>query len=463
MDEIKSEAKQVQHDYLEILNDILHKLLEKGKFQDLDTSKDLSIYVGNQPKYKGHPDREVSVNSMTPELVEKINTAINDPQNLKGSVRIMIGKDKVYHAKDGEVLTDKLGLNSKITQNSDLGSHQSQSPQTAKPVQQSSPLEDLQKQVDALQQKVQEQQSLIDNFASQNQSSNQVAEKLSADIISLKQAFDAQQKTIEQLQKGLEAINSQNNPAVKNSTLHNWINSIETKAKTTAKNLYEQVKTAFTPKIDKVKAQLEAQISTLKQQMNQQMESLKAEMKSQVATVKGEFESNVGVVKDGIGEVKQLVSDEIQHGMERHQAAMGAIHNKVTGEVNTVHKQLTQAVGDIHSAANHTVKQSVEKVTNSVMDIKGKALAKSVNSMLRLFGNQNPDGTRSYESKNYNFYQKGDSITVTAKDGRAVMVNGDLTTTATEKDVESLDEVGEVVSDYLKHSNTQSQSSKLRR
>jgi hypothetical protein len=457
MDEIKSEAKVVQHDYLEILNDILHKLLEKGKFQELDTTKDLSIYVGNQPKYKGHPDGEVSVNLMTPELVDKIKTAINDPQNLKGSVRIMIGKDKVYHVKDGEVLSDKLGLSSQISQN------QSQSQQPAKPVQQSSTIEDLQKQVEALQQKLQDQQSLIDNFANQKQSSVEVTKQLSTDLISLKQAFDAQQKTIEQLQKGLEAINNQNNPAVKNATLHDWINSIETKAKNTAKNLYEQVKTALTPKVDKVKTQLEAQIVTLKEQMNQQMESLKTEMRSQVAAVKNEFESQLGVVNDGIGEVKQLVTDEIQHGMERHQSAMGAIHNKVSEEVNTVHKQITQAVGDIHSAANHTVKQNLEKVTNSVMDIKGKALAKSVDSMLRLFGDQHSDGSRSYESKNYNFYQNGDSITVTGKDGRAVMVDGDLTANATENDVESLEEVGEVVSDYLKHTNTQSQSTKLRR
>ncbi|MEH2219425.1 MAG: hypothetical protein V7K72_20330 [Nostoc sp.] len=186
-------------------------------------------------------------------------------------------------------------------------------------------------------------------------------------------------------------------------------------------------------------------------------------MRSQVAAVKNEFESQLGVVKDGIGEVKQLVSDEIQHGMERHQAAMGAIHNKVSEEVNTVHKQITQAVGDIHSATNHTVKQNLEKVTNSVMDIKAKALAKSVDSMLHLFGDQHSDGSRSYESKNYNFSQNGDSITVTAKDGRAVMVDGDLTADATQNDVESLEEVGEVVSDYLKHTNTQSQSTKVRR
>lgn len=457
MDEIKAEVKQVQHDYLEILNDILQKLSEKGKFQGLDTTKDLSIYVGSQAKYKIDADGEVSVNLMTPELVDKINTAINDPQNLKGSVRIMIGKDKVYHAKDGEVLRDTLGLNSQISQN------QSQSKQQAKSVQQSSTIEDLQKQVEALQQKVQDQQSLIDSFATQKQSSVEVTQKLSTDLVSLKQAFDAQQKTIEQLQTRLEAINKQNNPAIKNENLSKWINSIETKAKNVAKNLYEQVKSALTPKVDQVKAQLETQIITLKEQMNQQMESLKSEMSSQIATIKSEFESQVGVVKDGIGEVKQLVKNEIGYGMERHQAATDAIQSRISSEVNTVHKQITKAVGDIHSATTHTLKQNVEKVTNSVMDIKGKAIAKSIDSMLRLFGNQHSDGSRSYESKNYNFYQNGDSITVTAKDGRAVMVDGDLTANATQTDVESLEEVEEVVSDYLKHTNTPSQSTKLKR
>lgn len=447
MDEIKSEAKQVQHDYLEILNDILNKLSEKGKFQELDTSKNLSIYVGSKPKYKIGSDGEISVNLMTPELVETIKTSINDPQNLKGSVRIMVGSQKVYHAKDGKVLTDKLGLNQTQLQS-----------QQAKSVEQSSSLENLQKQVEALQQKVQEQQSVIDRFVKQENSSVESTQKLSTDLANLKQAFDTQQKTIEQLQKGLEAINKKNLPNVKNESLSKWLNSIESKAKNTAKNLYKQVKTALTPKVDKVKAQLETQIVTLKEQINQQMESVKAEMKSQLATIKSEFESQVGVVKDGIAEVKQLASNEIGHGIERHQAATGAIHGKITEEMNTVHKQVTKAVGDIHSRVNHTVKENVEKVTNSVMEVKGKAFSKSIDSMLRLFGNQNSDGSRSYESKNYNFYQQGDSITVTAKDGRAVMIDNSLTNQATDKDVESLEEVEEIVSDYLKYKPTQSQS-----
>ncbi|MBD2596050.1 hypothetical protein H6G74_17205 [Nostoc spongiaeforme FACHB-130] len=450
MDEIKSEAKQVQHDYLEILNDILNKLSEKGKFQSLDTSKNLSIYVGSKAKYKIGSDGEISVNLMTPEVVETIKTAINDPQNLKGSVRIMVGNQKVYHAKDGKILTDKLGLNQ-----TQLQSRQAES------VEESSSIESLQKQVESLQQKVQEQQALIDRFVQQENSSVESTQKLSTDLANLKQAFDTQQKTIEQLQKGLEAINKQNLPVVKNESLSKWLNSIESKAKNTAKNLYEQVKTALTPKVDKVKAQLETQITALKEQINQQMESVKAEMKSQIAAIKSEFESQVGVVKDGIAEVKQLASNEVQYGIERHQAATSAIQSKISEEVNTVHKQVTKAVGDIHSKVNHTVKENVEKVTNSVMEIKGKAFSKSIDSMLRLFGNQNSDGSRSYESKNYNFYQKGDSITVTAKDGRAVMVDNSLTTQATEKDVESLEEVGQVVSDYLKSNHTQSQSQSI--
>ncbi|MBD2438855.1 hypothetical protein [Nostoc sp. FACHB-110] len=449
MDEIKSEGKQVQQDYLQILDDILQKILEKGQFHSLDSKRDISILVGKELKYKGNPNGEVAVNLMSPGIVEKLNTAINDVKNLKGSVRIMIGKNIAFHAKNGEILTDKLGLANEIKQNRT---------QVAKPVQQSLSIENLQKQVEALQQKVQEQQSVIDRFVKQENSSVESTQKLSTDLANLKQAFDTQQKTIEQLQKGLEAINKKNLPTVKNESLSKWLNSIESKAKNTAKNLYEQVKTALTPKVDKVKTQLETQITTLQEQINQQMQSVKAEMKSQLASIKSELESQVGVVKDGIAEVKQLASNEVQHGIERHQAATGAIQSKISEEINTVHKQVTKAVGDLHSLANNTVKENLEKVTNSVMEVKGKAFSKSIDSMLRLFGNQNSDGSRSYESKNYNFYQQGDSITVTAKDGRAVMVDNSLTNQATDKDVESLEEVEEIVSDYLKYKPTQSQS-----
>ncbi len=463
MDEIKSEAQQIQHDYLEILNDILEKILEKGEFQGVAPSKDVSIFVGRELQYKANSHGEVIVNLMNSDLVEQLNTAINEPQKLKGSVRIMIGQDKVFHAKDGKILTDKLGLASKTSQKLSTSASVAQSSK-----QSVVSIKELQKQVDALQQKVEEQQKVINNFSSQSQKSPLEIQKLSAELNNLKSAFEAQHQTIEQLQKGLEAINSQTTPFVKNQSLKEWITNLETNVKKSASSLYEQVKSTLTPKVDEIKTQIQSaltpKIDKIKAQIDSQIESLKTEMQSQMETMRNDLKTQADVVKSGFGEVKELVQNEIQQGVERHQAAVGAIQGKVSEEVNTVHKQVTQAVADIHSSATNTLKQNFEKVTDSVMEAKGKAIAKSVDSMLRLFGQTNSDGSMSYETKSFHFHQQGSNLSITSIDGRPVMLEGDLTTAATEKDVESLNKVEAIVNNYLKpKTQTQSQSSKLRR
>ncbi|MBD2504053.1 hypothetical protein H6G83_26165 [Anabaena azotica FACHB-119] len=439
--------------------------MEKGQFQGADANKDISIFVGKQLQYKGNPHGEVSVNLVNSDLVEQLQKAINSPQELKGSVRIMIGKDKAFHVKDGKVITDKLELATKTAQNLT----NSQTKNVAKSPQKSPvSIKDLQSQVDTLQRQVESQQKVIDNFNNQQQKSPEEINALLTEFNNLKAAFDTQQRTIEQLQKGLAAVNSRNNPHVQNQSLKDWIGKLETNVKKSAQGLYEQVKSSLTPKIEEIKTQIQSALTPkmdkIKAQLDSQIESLKTEMQSQMEAMKNDLKTQADVVKTGISEVKELVHNEIQQGVERHQGALGAVSSKITEEVNTVHKQVTQAVGDINSALNHTVKQNYEKVTNSVMEAKGKAIAKSVDSMLRLFGQTNADGSMTYESKSFRFHQQGSNLSITAKDGRPVMVEGDLTTAATESDVESLNKVEAVVHNYLKpKAPTHSQSSKLRR
>ncbi|MBC1270538.1 hypothetical protein GNF07_26170, partial [Trichormus variabilis FSR] len=81
-----------------------------------------------------------------------------------------------FHAKNGEILSDKLGLANEIKQNLT---------QVAEPVQKSLSIEDLKKQVEALQQKVQDQQAVIDRFVQQENSSVESTQKLSTDLANL--------------------------------------------------------------------------------------------------------------------------------------------------------------------------------------------------------------------------------------------------------------------------------------
>ncbi|MCG9893361.1 MAG: hypothetical protein MH252_20095 [Thermosynechococcaceae cyanobacterium MS004] len=52
----------------------------------------------------------VTENNLDAKAVEAIKTALNDPDNLKGEVRITQGSKVLLHVKDGQVINDPLGL-----------------------------------------------------------------------------------------------------------------------------------------------------------------------------------------------------------------------------------------------------------------------------------------------------------------------------------------------------------------
>jgi hypothetical protein len=463
LEDAKSEGKQVQQDYLDILDAILRKIQEKGKFQEPEPDNQISIFVSRNLAYKGIPGQEPAINKMTPELVETLDKAISDPQNLKGSIRITIGNDKVFHARDGEVLTDKLGLSN--TQSQTQTSKVAKTPvntqvKTSKvKVEQQSPsqstsIESLQQQIDTLQKQVQEQQGLIDSLKLQKQSS-EITQKLSTEVDSFHSSVERQQKTIEQLQQGLESVINRSTPTIKNSALQNWVGSVENKVRQTAKNLYDQAKTALTPKVDRLKSQIETQIEELKTQVNQQITSLKSEVQSQINDLNTQVRTNVSNAVEGVRENVEQKLDNVKTSAQDFQ-------NKVVGQVQTVHKEVTKMAQNTHSLAVNTVKEGIQTVSASVMEAKGKAIEASVGAMLHLFGDKKADGSISFESQHYHFHLIENTISIKAKDGRDLLKNGALTSEASLTDVEALEKVRPMVEDYLKHSESQAQSRGLK-
>ncbi|GAX39000.1 hypothetical protein [Nodularia sp. NIES-3585] len=388
-----SEGKEVKQDYLEVLNAILRKLLEKGKFQGVEPSKEISIFTSNKLVYKGAVDQEPLKNEITPELVETLDKALSEPQNLQGSIRIMIGNEKLLHLRDGEVISDKLGLlENQAQQQTQSQAQKSEIPKS---------IDDLQQQLNSLQQKVEEQQMLIDSQPNQ-----------SSAISNLMEAFERQQKTIDNLQKGLENIINRRNSNITNSRLQNWVGNIESKVKQTSSNLFEKVKSALTPEVVKLRKQVEQQVADIKSQVDQQVNSLKDEVSKRV--------------------------DDVLF--------------KADTAINSAMYDVNKKIADVR-----------EDINNSVKTVKGKAIESGVKTMLHLFGERKPDGSVSFESNNFDFQQNGRTVMVKAKDGREVMKDGVLTADASEKDIESLEQVQFLVDEHLNHSESESRSRNLGR
>jgi flagellar biosynthesis chaperone FliJ len=116
-----SSSKEIQENYLQILDDISRKIVDVAKAAgrlslDLQQPPSIQIFTGSKKVYEQVPGQEPTKNIINDEQVKQIEQALEDPQNLKGSVRIKIGKELVFHAVDGEVITDKLGLAPSQTQ-----------------------------------------------------------------------------------------------------------------------------------------------------------------------------------------------------------------------------------------------------------------------------------------------------------------------------------------------------------
>jgi hypothetical protein len=89
-----------------LLNFIDNKLQESG----LKTDAEISIKIDKETVYQSKIAQKPVQDTLTEEGINQIRTALENPQQLKGSLSIFIGKEKFFHAKNGKVITDYLKL-----------------------------------------------------------------------------------------------------------------------------------------------------------------------------------------------------------------------------------------------------------------------------------------------------------------------------------------------------------------
>lgn len=399
-----SKSKELQKDYLDILDSIIKKIQIKAQNRE---PKDVHIHVGSRKVYEATAGQEPVRNLLTPETVNKISLALSDPKSYQGSVTIKIGSEKVFHVADGQLKVDKLGLAESGIQLD-----------KAKPQERVYSVEALQKQVEVLQQKLQSQQKLIDSVAqAQNQQTPETLAKLSAQVEEMSQSLEKQQKLIEKTQEALSKF-EQRPAQSQNTKLQNWIGKIESKIKDTVQEWSEKVKDAITPETTK----LRNQIQDLKTQLHQQIESLKSSVRAQADSLQANVKSAVNDVKQNIDEGLGSIKTEIQN--------------------------------------------TRQELTKSINNAKSQAIDQSVKALLKHLGTKNPDGSLSYSSKSFDFQQCGDSLVVKAKNGLPVLQDGALSADVSPEQIQALDKVQPIVDkldaaeqlEQLSYSDSESQT-----
>lgn len=95
------------------IESLLDKIRDFGKQKGYDLQESsLNVFIGTKKAYTQRPGQppEIRADLTTEKISSLLEAAINDPQSIKGTVRISIGKQEVYTIKNGEVKTDHLGL-----------------------------------------------------------------------------------------------------------------------------------------------------------------------------------------------------------------------------------------------------------------------------------------------------------------------------------------------------------------
>ncbi|MCC5633928.1 hypothetical protein LC613_41685 [Nostoc sphaeroides CHAB 2801] len=406
------EANEIKRDYLDILESLLKLIHAKAKEKGLDPTKDVHIYSSSSKVYQGTLGESPSKNLLTPTIVENLKKALSDPKSSQGAISIKIGHEKVFHIKNGEVLTDKLGLAPRTQKNEVVSNERIYS------------VEALQKQVAVLQSKLESQQKLVDSLKKNEQTPESLS-KLVAQVEEMSNALLKQQQLIENTQKALSQVNERFLPQVKNTVLQNWIGTVENKVKQTAKNVFERIKDALTPEVTKLRNEIAQQ----KAQIDQIVTSLKDEIRDQTDSVKNDLNQ----------QINNLTAE---------------LRTQVDGVKNTVEQSLM----GVQSAIDNTQTE----LRAAVDDVKGQAIEQSVKAMLNILGKDNPDGSKSFKSTNFDFERLGDNVIVRAKNGEAVLADGLLSPNVSEKQLQALDKVQSVVDMHHQIENNAQQNSESR-
>ncbi|MCC5654634.1 hypothetical protein LC609_33640 [Nostoc sp. XA013] len=309
-------------------------------------------------------------------------------------------------------MTDKLGLAPASQKNKVVSNERIYS------------VEALGKQVQVLQKKLSEQQKLVDSINSEQLSPESLSQ-LATQVAEMSKSLEKQQQLIENTQKALSQVNEWFLPQVQNTKLQNWVGSVERQVKKTAKNAFEQVLDALTPEVTKLRKEIG---------------QMKAHIEQQVTNRLDEVRENTDNVRD---ELNQQIGNLTQE-----------LRMQVDGVKNTV----DQSLMGVKSAIDNTRTE----LRAAVEDVKGQAIEQGVKAMLNILGKDNPDGSKSFKSTNFDFERLGDNVIVRAKNGEAVLIDGVLSPNVSEKQLQALDKVQSVVDMHHQIQQDSQQESQFR-
>ena len=436
----------------------------------------LEIEVGSTKVYE-QVGNEVTVNQLQGDAAIKVHLALSDPHKLKDSVRIILDGEKVFHAKQGEVLENNLPLtpipqvqsataaqdddrNKVQAVNQDLStptsifntrpglylSHNSQSVEASldHPPNLAEQRIELDPQSDIATASVLEQPQpeteLLEPEAleAEIQVENQLEEQASAAIVT---------DEVEQAQPGTFDVQFELLPAVASETKSkpeltpptwNDVRNLIASSQTQPSWADAAIFTLLTHQSQ--------QINELQQKVDS-LQKLKPPLNAQVAQL---FRSVRDVAANSIQEVKeraqqlpqdiqQFLGDKVSQVQQAVARLFGTTKDVLSNKTNQVQQAVVERVDTAKNAISGKVSQVKDSVDQRLADVSASALDTASRWLVNKFG-KDIDGTgdKAWKGKDYTFTVSGEHTSISNKDGHCIALNGNFTSAASAQDAGKL-------------------------
>lgn len=429
----------------------------KSQINYVDGTK-LEVFAGSNKVYE-QTDNVITRDKLASSLGEKVQQSLENPSELKGSVRIMVDGEKVYHAKNGQVLENKHSLtleNLQVTQAESLNAPRvAQVQEQNLSVAQEKTLETALKVPQVAQ--VQEQVSQGDR-----------AQSLDAVVLDVSPVVENQKSNggaIVLARKGKEMIPFPINPTP--IQLDAKMPEVVSPGNVTERSSLEQSLASANARIDSLQAQLKdtqksladlskfvrndnlkswaehkvTEVAKTSQSIAQQAKSKVMQwVQTKTAQVKEAVQQKVNevktVAKDKVNEVKTVAQDKANEVKTVAQNKVGEVKIATQDKVNEV-KTAAQLKGI-------EFKESVREQANKFLaPVNSAEVERAGKHIVREFG----DG-KSYNKAATHSFQVNDKNELSVarqSDGAVIYQKGALTTAATSHDILKLNALPTVV------------------
>ena len=444
----------------------------KAQLGNIDGSK-LQVFAGNNKVYE-QTDNVVTTDKLATPVGEKVQQALENPNELKGSVRVVVDGEKVYHAKNGQVLENKHSLtleNSPVTHQKSLnvvpeGAKVSELQAQNLPVTPEKTLEPALKVTQVAQ--VQEQvfqgnrAEIVDAVVLdvspviENQKSNSgaiVLARKGKEII----PFPINPTPIELDAKMPEVVNP-NNASTRGSVEQSLasanarIDSLQAQLKDTQKSLEDLSKFV---RNDNLKSWAEHKVTEVVKTSQSIAEQAKSKVMQWVLATTGLVKE---AVQGKVNEVKTFAQDKVNEVKTTTQIKVNEVKTVALGKVNEVKTAAQDKVSEVKIATQDKVnevktaaqlkgidfKESVREQANKFLaPVNSAEVERAAKHIVREFG----DGKSYNKAATHSFRlnDKNELSVARQSDGTVIYQKGALTTAASSHDILKLNALPAVV------------------